>query len=616
MRRSFSIVASLLLVGTATAGLTGGVTSAGAQVASGQADYNGYSTGTVVHADALTVGATRVADAEVAYSGATVASQGTGPITRGPGAASGSIVNEMEQVVQPQLPNTTLDANLQGNRSFGRGSGLEIGAATTVSTDVNANQLLLAQRALASAPPSTGLVTHEVGPIKLDPAAYASLVRGQAQARFNSDGTCVVGEDISTGLGYAADAQLLNLGAPSAGNDPFPGALVAADAPTPERSVSQTRSVTRLVPQTDAAGNKIGDNFGLMTETRMTIAPVTLLGNTPTPITIEFLGEWVLRSVATGIPGQAYVHYGPGAVSPQTPVLSIIQGTAINRVLSLQDLLTNQGLVPIDIPGLATIAIGEDPRAIGGNASSAPTQGGDGTVAAAAVDVARVQLLDGSAAAVTALVPGLSALDVRIGHMESRAQVPVGGIKCSLPVSKTADKQTVNAGDSFTYNITVTNPFADCDLVGVRVVDNISGSPGVKWNVTGTNPAANTTTTNQVTWNDIGPIGPKQSKSVTIAVAVPANSAAGQFTDNAVATGSCATGSAQGGARITVPITGETTVVLPKVVGTSVLGTELPATGVAQLPRTGSNGRAMALAGLGLLGAAIGLRRIRHMAMR
>ncbi|MGI8683914.1 MAG: LPXTG cell wall anchor domain-containing protein [Acidimicrobiales bacterium] len=600
----------MLLVGTTTAMFAGGTAPVGAQVPAAQANYSGYSTGTVVHADALTVGQTRVSDTEVAFSGASVASKGTGAITQPSGAAAGSIVNELEQVVQPPLPNTTLDSNLQGDRTFGRGSGLEIGLATSVGTDVNANQLLLAQRALASAPPSTGLITKEVGPIKVDPAAYASLVRGQAQARWNGDSICVLGEELSTGLGFAADTQLLNLGAASPGNDPFPGPLVTADAPTPQRSVSQSKSVTKLVPQTDAAGTKIGDNFGLMTETRMTIAPITLLANTPTPITIELLGEWVLRTVATGLPGQAQVFYGPGTTDLSTPVISIIQTGVVNTILSLQDLLGPTGLGPIVIPGLLNIAIGEDPRGIGDTtAASAPTKAADGTVASAAVDVIRVSLLDGAGAVAGALVPGLTALDLRVGHMESRAQVPAGGIKCSIPVSKTADKQTVNAGETFTYNITVTNPFADCELTNVRVVDNITAGNGVKYTVTGTNPAASSTSNTQVVFNDIGPIPAKQSKSVTITVAVAANSAAGQFTDNATATGNCATGSAQGGAKITVPVSGETTVTVP-----SVTGGQLPATGIEQLPRTGSTGPALALAGLGLLGTAVVLRRLRHAA--
>lgn len=586
MKRRLSIVASALLVGMTTAVFAGG-TPVGAQVASTEADFSGYSTGTVIHADALTLGTTRVLDTEVAFSGATVASKGFGS----------AVVNELDQTIQP----------VGTNRSSGRGSGIEIGAGTTIPAAVDANQIVLSQRALASAPPSTDLITKEIGPIKIDPVAFASLLRGQAQARFNEDGTCVLGEDLSTGLGYAADAQLLNLGAASPGNDPFPGAIVATDAPTPERAVSQSKSITRLIPQL-SNGQPTG-NFGLMTETRMTIAPVSLLEGTPAPITIEFLGEWVLRTIADGL-NPATVHYGPGTATPSTPVLRILQGALPSLDVTLQQLLGNQGLV-VDLPGIATVAVGEDPRAIGGNASSAPVAAANGTEAAAAVDVVRVQLLDG-VAGVAALVPGLSALDVRIGHMESRAKVPAGGIKCSIPVKKTADKATVNAGDTFTYTINITNPFADCELTGVKVVDTITTTAGVKYTITGSNPAASSVNGGVITFNDIGPIGPKQSKNVTISVAIPADSKAGQFTNNAKATGSCATGSATGGAKVTVPITGETTVVVPSVSGSGVL----PATGVDVLPRTGLSSPAMALAGLGLLGAALGLRRMKSSTTR
>ncbi len=560
----------------------------GAQVASAEADFSGYSTGTVIHADALTLGTTRVLDTEVAFSGATVASKGFGS----------AVVNELDQTIQP----------VGTNRSSGRGSGIEIGAGTTIPAAVDANQIVLSQRALASAPPSTDLITKEIGPIKIDPVAFASLLRGQAQARFNEDGTCVLGEDLSTGLGYAADAQVLNLGAATPGNDPFAGAVVATDAPSPERAVSQSKSITRLIPQVNSAGQATG-NFGLMTETRMTIAPVSLLEGTPAPITIEFLGEWVLRTIADGL-NPATVHYGPGTATPSTPVLRILQGALPSLEVTLQQLLGTQGLV-VDLPGIATVAVGEDPRAIGGNASSAPVAAANGTEAAAAVDVVRVQLLD-NVAGVAALVPGLSALDLRIGHMESRAKVPAGGIKCSIPVKKTADKATVNAGDSFTYTINVTNPFADCELVNVKLVDTITTTAGVKYTITGTNPAASSINGGVITFNDIGPIGPKQSKNVTISVAIPADSKAGQFTNNAKATGSCATGSATGGARVTVPITGETTVVVPSVSGAGVL----PATGVDVLPRTGLSSPVMALTGLGLLGAALGLRRMKSSTTR
>src|SRR5438477_12000857 len=87
----------------------------------------GYSTGTNVHAGVLQAGTTQAVHAEVAFSGASVASQGTntrpafGP---GVGALPGELVNEMGQVVQPPLPggvdsqNPTADPLLTGDRSF------------------------------------------------------------------------------------------------------------------------------------------------------------------------------------------------------------------------------------------------------------------------------------------------------------------------------------------------------------------------------------------------------------------------------------------------------------------------------------------------------------------
>ncbi|MEO7443280.1 MAG: hypothetical protein ABIW46_07100 [Acidimicrobiales bacterium] len=591
----------------------------GAQVPSPQADYRGYATGSVVHVGVLGgVGlggglggllpggllGGQLVDTEVAFSGATVASQGTGGVTFGPGAAAGTVVNEYGQVVQPTLPNTGLDPNLRGNRSSGRGSALEIGLANNLPND--ANQLILSGKARASAPPSTDLVRSEIGPIKLDGVAYASLLRGEAQARFREDGNCIVGQNLSFGTGYAAGVQLLGTGGAAAA--PFTNPLLATTGSSPERQVSQSRSITRLVPQVDASGRRLGDNFGLMTETRQTIAPVTLFAGLPTQITLEFLGEWVLRSVATGVGGAAgnYVFYGPGTVTPSTPVVRILSG--VNPLLgnitevTLQQLLGNTGLV-IPVPGVAEIALGEDPLAIGGGANTAPTLGSDGTLAAGAVDVARVTLLDGSA------------VDLRIGHMEARAQVPAGGIQCRLPITKTADKQQVNPGEQFTYNVAVTNPFADCTLTNVRLVDTITTTPGVRYSVVGSNPQASSVAGGVITFDDIGPIAPLATRSVTITVQIAGNSAAGVLTNTARATGTCATGTGQGDARIDVPASGEVTVETPRVGGPG----ELPRTGIdnlpetkasapRELPRTGGSSNAL-FAGL-LLGAAVVVQRL------
>jgi len=581
---------------------------AGAQVAAPQADYRGYSTGSVVHVGVLGggagllggIGASQLVDTEVAFSGATVASQGTGGVTFGPSAAAGTVVNEYGQVVQPTLPNTGLDGNLRGNRSFGRGSALEVGLANNLPND--ANQVILSGKARASAPPSTDLVRQEIGPVKLEGIAFAGLLRGEAQARFREDGNCVAGQNLSFGTGYAAAVQLLGNG--GAASDPFTNAVLSTRGTNPDRQVSQSRSITRLVPQVDVNGRKLGDNFGLMTETRQTIAPVTLFEGMPTQLTLEFLGEWVLRSVATGVGGAAgnYVFYGPGTVTPSTPVLRILSGISPTlgsiTEITLQQLLGSTGLV-IPVPGVAEVAIGEDPRAIGGNAASAPTLGSDGTLAAGAVDVARITLLDGSL------------LDVRVGHMEARAQVPPGGIQCRLPVTKTSDKQRVNAGEQFTYTVAVTNPFGDCTLNNVRLVDTISVPSGVRYSIVGTNPQASSVSGGVITFNDIGSIPPNQTRSVTITVQVAPDSGGGLFTNTAQATGTCATGTGVGEARIDVLAVGDVTVQVPEAGG----GAQLPRTGVSELPRaprelprTGGSSATALYAGL-LAAAALAVRR-------
>src|SRR5205807_427601 len=132
MKKPFAVIAVFAL---AMSGLV--ITRGGTSGAAVPAPFSalpaqqlaGYSTGTNVHVGALQAMATQLAHAEVAFSGASVASQGTntrpafGP---GVGAVPGDIVNEMGQVVQPPLPggvdpqNPAPDPLLTGNKSFGR----------------------------------------------------------------------------------------------------------------------------------------------------------------------------------------------------------------------------------------------------------------------------------------------------------------------------------------------------------------------------------------------------------------------------------------------------------------------------------------------------------------
>lgn len=555
------LAAALAVAGLAVA------PSAGGQVAFPEAPFSGYATGTVLHADAIedAGSATRLADVEEAFSGAAVNSAG---LTE--------VVNEVDRVVAPA------DGNAN---SYGRGSGLEIGLGVTPADD---NQIVLAEKVEAAAPPSTELQTAELGPVPGDPLAYASALRGQAQARWNP-ATCVLGSDLSSGLGYAADVQLLDQDGAPDDTDELEEPVIAADAPAPDRAVAQSASRTRFVPQVGEDGSMEGSALGLMSETRMTIAPVTLGGQ----VTVEFLGEWVLRAVATGHSG--FVHYGPGEVSPSTPVLRTIdQATGeVTNIVRAQDLLGDEGLV-IAIPELGVeLAIGEDPRAIGGDADTAPTE--TATHAAAAVDVVRIRALD---------VPETFSLaDLRIGHMEVEAVVPEGGITCPIPVTKAADRDPVAPGESFTYSITVENPF-DCTLTDVAVTDTVSVRDQAQFEITGASDGG-AVAGNQVTWPDIGPIAPGTDKVVTVQMAVPAGSGAGVIVDDVTVTATCGLGSADESTTVDVALSGAAHLEAPQVVPTEVAGeTETrvqPEEGA--LPRTGgplAAGLGLALAGLGM----------------
>src|SRR5688500_20337572 len=102
------------------------------------------------------------------------------------------------------------------------------------------------------------------------PLVSADLLKGQAQAKANS--ACTTGTDLSYGLGYAANVGLVN-------------SAIRSAAATPDRAVSQSRSHTFLVPQ-EGAPSPIRE-FGLASEARQTIAPVTLFAGTGTAITLE-----------------------------------------------------------------------------------------------------------------------------------------------------------------------------------------------------------------------------------------------------------------------------------------------------------------------------------------
>ncbi len=255
--------------------------SASAQVAA-LAPFSGYSTGTAVHAGALQSGTTRIVDSEIAFSGANVNSAGLGA----------ALSNEMTQAYQ-----TVAKA---GDKSAARGSGLEIGLTTEQANVTGANQINPGSTVQAFAPVSTALLSKEFQNLNVAPLALATLLRGQAQAIY-SDSVCVLGQPISSGLGYAANASVL----------PAPNASALATS-TGNDALNQSKSFTYLIPNGDGT-------YGLVTETHQTLAPVVLLDGVTGPlVTLTFAGEWVLRSTATGKPGGAKVEYAPGGSPTST----------------------------------------------------------------------------------------------------------------------------------------------------------------------------------------------------------------------------------------------------------------------------------------------------------
>jgi len=400
--------------------------------------YSALGSGSVISTNALQAGSTQVAGVHAAVSGGAVNSRDGlgGPQTSELGG----------QNINPALP----DKN-----AYGRGTGLELGAVTPIPQGVDVNQLILSGLAQASAPPPSPLVTKEI-PLALNPIAFASTLRGQAQATFDPN-FCPIGKPLTYGLGAAENLQILNTGGTNAdGSFQAPALGTSITTGTP-RAVSQSRTFTYLFANGDGT-------FGLASETRQTVAPISLGTNPLTGglLTLEVAGEFVMRAVATGKPGGARIEYSGN------PVITLkLAGVAVPPTpLRLQDVVGAGGL-PLNLSPIANLQIGTPPHAIK-NAGGAKVESGDGTTASAAVDAVRVTLLP---------LAGITAADIGVGHIEAAVNVPAGGIKCQIPVSKTVDPDPVLVGNVATYRISIPNDAAffaslfDCDLIGISATD-------------------------------------------------------------------------------------------------------------------------------------------------
>ncbi len=541
--------------------------------------FAAYGSGAALITEALQLGSTTIANTEAALSGGAVNSQGLNT----------PIVNELGVNVAPATP---------GKNALGRGTGLELGLVTADPQPTTLNQLLLTGLAVATAPPPSGLVTREI-PLNVDPIAFASTLRGQAQATYDP-AFCPVGRPLTFGSGYAENLQLLNTGGAVDPQTGFTGSVLGTSTTAgTQRAASQSRTVTYLAANGDGT-------FGVVSETRQTVAPITLLGTTPgTGLLIEVAGEFGLRVTATGKPG------GATAVSLGTPVLTItpIVGgvpTVPLPALSLNSLLGPAGL-NIDVGGLATVSAGAQPRALGGALLSAPALDPAGTSASAALDIVRLGILG---------VPGLTGLDLRLGHMEGAVVVPAGGLTCDIPVSKVASVDPVTVGSDFTFTINIPSDPAlfaalfNCDLINISAVDTVetqSGTPRIQL-LSASNGGV--ISGNTVTFANLGNYTLGQPPiQVTITARIPANSGPGVLRDtvNVSATlGNCRGGATgediiQGNARLNgSAITGSVTLIGPNVTR-------------GDLAATGGNSWPL-VAGGGFLLAALGLVRLRRRA--
>jgi LPXTG-motif cell wall-anchored protein len=447
---------------------TGG-SAAVAQTVSSQ-PFSGYATGTQVSTNALQIGDTQVANVQQAFAGASVDS----------GGLANAIINEMGQTVQ---------ASAADKNSGARGSGAEVGLVTNFPDADNLNQLILSGLATATAPPNEGPVNKSVS-IDLPPVLYAGLLTGTAQALYDPN-TCIIGQPFSYGKGEAANVQVL----PTGPNGP--GGLINTGQ-TPSDNTAKTRSFEYLVPNGDGT-------FGLVSETRQTLVPVSI--GTPVaglyPLSIVVDGDFVMRVTATGKPGRPAIGpLGSGASIEFSDPLITISSLGIPALsIHLSQLLPAGLNVPL--APIADLSVGGPPRSIGSFLTPAPAQiAGDGTSVAAAYDLLQLGILQG--------IPGLTGVDLRVGHMEGTVSVPEGGIKCNIPIKKSASPDPAVAGQDVTVTISIPDDparFAElfaCDLINISATDEhhvLEGNP--RFELTGASNGG-VIDGNTVHWDNLG----------------------------------------------------------------------------------------------------------------
>ena len=492
--------------------------------------YSSYSSGDIVYANAANLPPADVAKAS------------TGQSAAGAGVAGGALVTS-DQLQQPLLT-----ASKSGKTAYGHSAGLNVGLLGGVTAPPQISQTLLEATSPAPTSKSGNLLS-----LPIDPLLTADVLPGTVNANTTADGSCVIGKDISNGAAHVANATIVNGG---------PAAVVGQLDGT-----SDTLSHTKLITPTKANGTTVSTGkSGLLGETTLTLAPLTLLKGTPLEIKIEVLKDIRLSAAAGGVPGTSVVSYGAVGATNTTPVLKLtIAGQT--QTLTSQQVFGGTGLTLA--LGVIDVTIGAPAHALTGLEGSPVTQAANGTAASAAADFIRVTVpgklpvptanplgsgplaplgtalapvLSGLGSALTPLQDalasaGLNVADIRQGHLEASTSVPVGGIDCNNENPLNESRKDVSAlnvqpGSTFDYDIRVPNRGAS-PVTNVKVVDTYSSELIFKKSV----PAPVTHSANKLTY-DLGTIQPNEFKTIVLTFTVPDSAKAGTVYHNeAVITG-------------------------------------------------------------------------------
>jgi hypothetical protein len=369
----------------------------------------------------------------------------------------------------------------------------------------------------AKAPPSAAPSVEQT-PINAPPVLKGRALRAEAAARAIKSG-CVLGSDLALARSNADDTDLADV----KGDPKSPAPLLSLNADDPRRGIAQSLARARL---TAMAGQP--NRFGVLAETRQTVAPVTFFKGEKEELTIEVAGEWILRAVADGAKGSVTLDV-ERLSDEDRPLLRVITRDQKGKkvVTAIGDLDELGSLDPdgFTLGNGVTVILGEPIRGLRGAAGTKPVA--TGTRVAGALDILRLQLGDEPEDTLA-----------RVGHMEAALAVPPGGATCpGIGLVKRSSQPTVDAGGRFSWLLELSNP-NDCVLDQVKLVDTTQPSKGLAYKVVGTSPQAKVNG-DIVTFEKIGPLQPGATRTLRIEVEVDPDSAAGRFTNQAAADGLC-----------------------------------------------------------------------------